>query len=580
MRNSQSSFERAYGAQRQTPSSRRVDRTMTVSLQAPSKHLGGLWMLCVTICLSAVAGAQQCRAEEEDAPAKETQPSPSTPYFAIRVVDDQTGRGVPLVELKTVHNISYWTDSAGLIAFQEPGLAGQQVFFHVRSHGYEYPADRFEYRGVRLTIEPGKTATVKLQRLNIAERLYRITGAGIYRDSLLLGETPPTRNPVLNGQVFGSDSVVNAVYQGEIYWFWGDTNRPQYPLGNFHVPGATSALPSTARRVSPSTSARSGVALDPSAGIDLKYFVGEDGFARPTCQMPGTGPTWIDGLIVLHDAQGRERMFAKYVKVKPPMTVYERGLVEFEGESRQFQKRVTFPDDAVLLPSGHPFVHRDAGVEYVYFPKPYPHVRVRATPDAIQDLTQYESYSYFTTGSTKEQYELDRDEQGRLRQSWKQDTLAPDLKLEEELVKTGRLTNEERVFKLQDAATGNAIRVHGTSIAWNDYRQRWVMIVLELFGSSPLGEIWYAESVAPEGPWTLARKVVTHENYSFYNPKQHPMLAQDGGRVIYFEGTYTTMFSGNKNPTPRYNYNQIMYRLDLSDPRLALTGSGNPASSR
>ncbi|MBU6411264.1 MAG: hypothetical protein KGR98_12840, partial [Verrucomicrobia bacterium] len=27
-------------------------------------------------------------------------------------------------------------------------------------------------------------------------------------------------------------------------------------------------------------------------------------------------------------------------------------------------------------------------------------------------------------------------------------------------------------------------------------------------------------------------------------------------------------FSGNKHPTPRYDYNQIMYRLDLSDPCL------------
>ena len=34
-------------------------------------------------------------------------------YFAIEVVDDQTGRGVPLVELETVNNRRYFTDSAG-----------------------------------------------------------------------------------------------------------------------------------------------------------------------------------------------------------------------------------------------------------------------------------------------------------------------------------------------------------------------------------------------------------------------------------------------------------------------------------
>ena len=38
--------------------------------------------------------------------------------------------------------------------------------------------------------------------------------------------------------------------------------------------------------------------------------------------------------------------------------------------------------------------------------------------------------------------------------------------------------------------------------------------------------------------------------------------------MIYFEGTYTHTFSGNEHRTPRYDYNQIMYRLDLADERL------------
>ncbi|MBI3860545.1 MAG: hypothetical protein HY290_01470, partial [Planctomycetia bacterium] len=41
------------------------------------------------------------------------------------------------------------------------------------------------------------------------------------------------------------------------------------------------------------------------------------------------------------------------------------------------------------------------------------------------------------------------------------------------------------------------------------------------------------------------------------------------GRQIFFEGTYTHTFSGNPHETtPRYEYNQVMYRLDLDDPRL------------
>jgi len=95
------------------------------------------------------------------------------------------------------------------------------------------------------------------------------------------------------------------------------------------------------------------------------------------------------------------------------------------------------------------------------------------------------------------------------------------------------------------------------------------LIGLEQGGSSSfLGEVWYAEADSPIGPWRRAVKIVTHERYSFYNPVHHDFLDQQGGRIIYFEGTYSHTFSGNPTPTPRYEYNQIMYRLDLSDRRL------------
>ncbi len=49
----------------------------------------------------------------------------------------------------------------------------------------------------------------------------------------------------------------------------------------------------------------------------------------------------------------------------------------------------------------------------------------------------------------------------------------------------------------------------------------------------------------------------------------NPFFDEDGGRVIYFEGTYTASFSAAKELTPRYDYNQIMYRVKLDDVRLA-----------
>src|SRR5687768_3529307 len=195
-------------------------------------------------------------------------------YFAIHVVDEATGRGVPLVELRTTNDLSYYTDSQGVVAFFEPGLMDREVFFNVSSHGYEFAPDAFGFRGAKLTPKPGGEATLKIRRVNIAERLYRITGGGIDADSILVGKKSPRSQPLLNAQVLGSDSVQQMEFRDQIYWFWGDTNRPSYPLGNFHVPGAVSKFPTSG-------------GLDPSVGVDLEYFVDENGFAKSTCQMPG-----------------------------------------------------------------------------------------------------------------------------------------------------------------------------------------------------------------------------------------------------------------------------------------------------
>lgn len=126
------------------------------------------------------------------------------------------------------------------------------------------------------------------------------------------------------------------------------------------------------------------------------------------------------------------------------------------------------------------------------------------------------------------------------------------------------------LIQLRDPATGKVVKAHGGSVYWNEFRKRWVMLFVEYGGASFLGEMWFTEADSPTGPWTFARKIAAHDDYSFYNPKQHPMFDQEGGRLVYFEGTYTHTFSGNKTPTPRYDYNQVMYRLDLNDPRLSL----------
>ncbi len=73
--------------------------------------------------------------------------APPKHYAEIRVLDAATGRGVPLVELETVNGLTFVTDNAGRVAFHEPGLMGREVFFTVRSHGYEAKKDGFGFAG-------------------------------------------------------------------------------------------------------------------------------------------------------------------------------------------------------------------------------------------------------------------------------------------------------------------------------------------------------------------------------------------------------------------------------------------------
>src|SRR6185369_11386990 len=180
-------------------------------------------------------------------------------YAGIRVIDAETGAGVPLVELITVNHLRFVTDSAGRVAINEPGLLGREIHFTVRSHGYEMKKDGFGYAGVRITPKPGEIAEVKIARRNIAERLCRLTGEGRYRDTLLLGLKPPVAESANTGMVAGQDSVQAVPYKGQIFWFWGDTARMSYPLGLFRTAGARTPLPAAD--------------FNPSAGIAFDYFV-------------------------------------------------------------------------------------------------------------------------------------------------------------------------------------------------------------------------------------------------------------------------------------------------------------------
>jgi len=489
--------------------------------------------------------------------------------FVIEVVDEATGRGVPLVELRTTSSVCFYTDSAGIAAVDDPALLGRKIWFGVRSFGYEFPADGFGMRGSALNVQPGETVTLKLHRKQLAERLYRVTGEGIYHDSVLAERKPPIKEPLLNAQVVGQDSVQPVIYRDTLYLFWGDTLRQSYPLGLFAMAGATAKLPGQG-------------GVDPSLGVDLNYFTGEDRFARGMAPLDAPGPVWVEGVYTVQDEEGQQRMLGHYSRMESLAKRVERGMMLFDDTSQTFKKIKEVPLDAPLASSGKPFRVEVDGEQYIYFADPYPCIRVKADWKCVQDLAQFEGLTPLKPGSRLDdkRSELDRDADGNLVFGWKRNT--PPLSPEQlrKLIDDGELKAEESPLRLTDVESDKPVMIHRGSVHWNEFRQKYVMIFTEIRGQSMLGEVWYAEAAKPEGPWRKARKIATHHMpatggadkqamaMDFYNPCQHPYFAQEGGRLIYFEGTYTNSFSGYPAPTPRYEYNQLMYRLDLADDRL------------
>jgi hypothetical protein len=212
------------------------------------------------------------------------------------------------------------------------------------------------------------------------------------------------------------------------------------------------------------------------------------------------------------------------------MEEYEWGLAVWNERSEEFDRlRVLWSKSAdtpkrPLVPAGHPVLWSDPlGRSWVLFGHPFPELRCRATFEAWQDPDQWER-------------------------------LMPP---------TVVMSSEGEPIRPHDG-------VHAGAIAWNAFRGRWITVFLQSGGKpSPFGELWYAESPSPLGPWGRAVKVLSHENHTFYNPSLHPELTATNAPFVLFEGTYTKQFADKSEPTPRYEYNQILYRLELDQPALA-----------
>jgi hypothetical protein len=267
--------------------------------------------------------------------------------------------------------------------------------------------------------------------------------------------------------------------------------------------------------------------FEPPLRLRFDYFKDATGVPRGVAKMPGNGPTWVSAYVSLPDKSGTPRLVGTYIKVRNHLEAYESGLCVWNDATASFEQlRVLWTKTEAdpiqpSAPDGHPIFWKDGdGKEWVLFGNPFPTLRCQATFEAWQDVSKWQTY-----------------------------VPQPSLRA---------------------ADTGKSVKPHTGSIAWNAWRKKWVTEFMESFGQpSVFGELWYAEADEPVGPWGPAVKILTHDNYTFYNPRLHPEFTSGDSPILIFEGTFTAEFANRPTPTPRYNYNQMLYRLDLDDPALA-----------
>ncbi len=87
--------------------------------------------------------------------------------------------------------------------------------------------------------------------------------------------------------------------------------------------------------------------------------------------------------------------------------------------------------------------------------------------------------------------------------------------------------------------------------------RRRVLFLLASFGTLKRINLW--------GPGrTLSRSRRIHVT-RFITLSSTLSFTKPDSPIVLFEATYTKEFSGNAEATPRHDYNQVLYRLDLDE---------------
>ena len=423
--------------------------------------------------------------------------------FRINVVDAESGWPVPLVQFTTGNGLVFASDNAGTVAVDEPDLYGRRVRFSVEGHGYGIGPDPHKPGSVVYQVEPGAAVTLKMKRNQLAKRLGRIGGTGLFAESRKFGEHLDKKD---QGEV-GRDSVQCRPYKGKLFWLWGDTSMQDYAIGIFNTTAAYTPNPAFPKNAKPPI-------YPPYDQIRQ-----ENGRVRGTIKAQGSGPIWVFGLIDLKDKAGNDHLGGAWSQIAGSGEPYKRGLCEWNDKTQNFDVTLTLMDkEKGVVPEFFPdpnAVHwKDpSGKKWLLYGFPFPHHRIPDSYEAWRDTNTWEKIDW----SGREQIATYKD------------------------------------GKKFEAVVGQMM--------WNSTIKKYVGICMQKWN---LGALCYIEADSPFGPWTNGQQIVFHHNYTFYNPIIHVEYGPDVPYII-FEGTYTDTFTSNANPTPRYNYTQTLYRLDLKD---------------
>jgi hypothetical protein len=195
------------------------------------------------------------------------------------------------------------------------------------------------------------------------------------------------------------------LFGGTIRWFWGDTGKLSFPLGNFETTGATSCAPSGAvsdASPPPPQAHTSDPCLAVEEGINLDYYVEPIDpkhpdvpvFVKPMASLlPMPYPTWIGSLSVVPAADApagddNSAMLAYFMKAGPDMNTLRHGVLRWDSAMQNFTELANWSMTAPMADhaggshaatastgAAHTTVMM-GGTDYVVFAgRPWPQVR-------------------------------------------------------------------------------------------------------------------------------------------------------------------------------------------------------------